>query len=356
MKEFHSPRYNLGKYWQAFLKDLNIPAQDVLRHAQLPLDLLLRKTPDVTAEEYFRFWEGLAHVSQHEPAFALRLVQTVNAKTTDPAIIAFLSSSNLNMALRRTAHYKPIVAPVRLNVEQNERQTSLTFAGLPQNGPLPALFVAFELVFWVQLARLATREPVKPETVHSSLDLPAADAYRAFLGTAIRRDEVNKVTFSAADAQKPFLTANHALWAILEPAFDKRMEDLTQESSFRERVRACLLELLASGHYSMTYIASKLAISTRTLQRRLRQEGTTFQEVLDELREDLARHYLSATDYSSAEISFLLGYEEPNSFFRAFRAWTGQTPEIVRATDPYASPGSAVLGPPMGGGRKKSFG
>lgn len=331
MKGFHSPKYNLGKYWQALLKDLNIPAQDVLRQAQLPLDLLLRKTPDVTADEYFRFWDGLAHVSQHEPAFALRLVQNVDAKTTDPAIIAFLSSNNLNMALKRTAHYKPIVAPVRLNVEQNDRQTILTFAGLPQSGPLPTLFVAFEFVFWVQLARIATREQVNPVTVHSSLDLPELAAYEAFLETRIRRDEVNRVTFSVVDAQKPFLTANHAMWAILEPAFDKRMENLTQDASFRDRVRACLLEMLASGHYSMTYVAAKLAISNRTLQRRLMEEGTTFQEVLDGLREELARHYLSVTDYTSAEISFLLGYEEPNSFFRAFRAWTGQTPEIVRA-------------------------
>lgn len=330
MKKLYSQKYNLGKYWQALLKDLNISAQDVLRHAQLPLDLLLRKTPDVTADEYFRFWDGLAHVSQNEPAFALRLVQTINAKTTDPAMIAFLSSSDLNMALKRTAYYKPIVAPVRLNIEQNDRQTILTFAGLPQIASLPTLFVAFELMFWVQLARIATREQVNPETVHSSLDLPGLDAYEAFLETRIRRDEVNRVTLSAADAQKPFLTANHALWAILEPTFDKRMEDLTQDASFRDRVRACLIEMLASGHYSMTYVASKLAISNRTLQRRLREEGTTFQEVLDQLREELARHYLSVTDYTSAEISFLLGYEEPNSFFRAFRAWTGQTPEIVR--------------------------
>ena len=331
MTELHSQKYNLEKGWRASLKDLNISVQDVLRHAQLPLDLLLRKTPTVTAAEYFRFWDGLAHVSKNEPALALRLAKNISANPIDAAIITFLSSSNLNMALKRIAHYKPIVAPVRMNIEQNDRQTILTFAGLPPNGSLPSLFVAFELVFWVELARMATREQVNPEAVHVSLDLPELDAYEAFLGTRIRRDEVNRVTFSAVDAQKPFLTANHAMWAILEPAFDKRMEELAQDASFRDRVRACLLEMLASGHYSITYVASKLAISNRTLQRRLRQEGTTFQKVLDELREELARHYLSATDYTSAEISFLLGYEEPNSFFRAFRAWTGQTPEIVRA-------------------------
>jgi AraC-like DNA-binding protein len=331
MKELHSQKYNLEKGWPALLKDLNISAQDVLRRARLPLDLLLRKTPAVTADEYYRFWDGLAHASRNEPAWALRLAKAISANAIAPAIIAFLSSSNLNIALKRIAHYKPIVAPVHMYTEQNERQTSLTFAGLPPNGSLPTLFVAFELVFWVELARMATREQVNPETVHVSLDLPELDAYEAFLETRIRRDEVNRVTFSAKDAQKPFLTANHAMWAILEPAFDKRMEDLTQHASFRDRVRACLLEMLASGQYSMTYIASKLAISNRTLQRRLREEGTTFQKVLNELREELACHYLSSTDFTSAEISFLLGYEEPNSFFRAFRAWTGQTPEIVRA-------------------------
>ena len=328
----HDPKYDLEKGWPALLKELNIPVQDVLRHAQLPLDLLLRKTPAVTADEYYRFWNGLAHASRNMPALALQLAKKISAIAIAPAIIAFLSSSNLNVALKRIAHYKPIVAPVRMYVERNDRHTSLDFTGLIQNVSLPALFVAFELLFWVELARIATRKHLTPEAVHSSIDLPESGAYEAFLETRIRRDDTNRVTFSAEDAQKPFLTANHAVWAILEPAFDKRMGDLTQDAPLRDRVRACLLEMLASGRYSVTDVAATLAISNRTLQRRLKEEGTTFQRILDELREELARHYLSATEYTSSEISFLLGYEEPNSFFRAFRAWTGQTPEIVRAS------------------------
>ena len=330
-KRDKSQKYNLEKGWPALLKSLDISTQDVLRHAQLPLDLLLRKTPAVTANEYYRFWDGLAHASNDEPALALQLAKAISTNAIAPSIIAFLSSDNLTIALKRIAHYKPIVAPVRMSIEQNDRQTSFTFAELPQSDSLPTLFVAFELLFWVQLARIAVREHVRPEAVYVNLDLPELDRYEAFLETRIRRDEVNKVAFFAADAQKPFLTANHAMWAILEPAFDKKMDDLTQDSSFRDRVRACLLEMLASGEYAMSSVASKLAMSSRTLQRRLREEGTTFQKVLDELREELARHYLSATDYTSIEISFLLGYEEPSSFFRAFRAWTGQTPEVVRA-------------------------
>ena len=81
----------------------------------------------------------------------------------------------------------------------------------------------------------------------------------------------------------------------------------------------------------MDHVARKLAISKRTLQRRLREDGATFQEVLADVREALARHYLQRTTLSGAEISYLLGFEDPNSFSRAFHAWTGKTPEQLRS-------------------------
>jgi AraC-like DNA-binding protein len=109
------------------------------------------------------------------------------------------------------------------------------------------------------------------------------------------------------------------------------MADLDPRSTIRERVRACLIEILASGQYTMADVAQRLAVSHRTLQRRLHEEGTNFQQELNGLREQLARHYLVNTSYSSAEIAFLLGYDDPNSFFRAFHAWTGQTPESTRS-------------------------
>lgn len=97
-----------------------------------------------------------------------------------------------------------------------------------------------------------------------------------------------------------------------------------------ERVQAALLEALRSGQASMQSIARKLALSKRTLQRRIEVEGTSYQVLLDETRTNLARHYLENTTLSVAEISFLLGFSEPNSFYRAFRVWTGTTPDHLR--------------------------
>ena len=81
----------------------------------------------------------------------------------------------------------------------------------------------------------------------------------------------------------------------------------------------------------MAAIASQLGVSTRTLQRRLQDEGQSFQGLLNQTREKLASHYLTHSSLSGAEISFLLGFEDPNSFFRAFHQWTGATPEAARA-------------------------
>lgn len=78
-------------------------------------------------------------------------------------------------------------------------------------------------------------------------------------------------------------------------------------------------------------VAHDLTMSARTLQRRLRAEGTTFQSVLESTRESLARHYLAESELSAGEISFLLGYADPRSFYRAVQAWTGLTPQLVRA-------------------------
>jgi len=74
------------------------------------------------------------------------------------------------------------------------------------------------------------------------------------------------------------------------------------------------------------------ARSARTLQRQLSQEGTSFQAILAGTRESLARHYLTSGELRTSEIAFLLGYDDTNSFYRAFRSWTGTTPDAIRAT------------------------
>ncbi|MEO1086279.1 MAG: AraC family transcriptional regulator, partial [Acidobacteriota bacterium] len=157
-----------------------------------------------------------------------------------------------------------------------------------------------------------------------------AAAFEHYFGCPVHAGSAHAITFSTPDATRQFLTANEPMWQFFRPELRKRLSELDMTATVSDRVRGALLELLPSGNASLAAVATKLAVSTRTLQRRLRSEGSSFQEVLDSTREELSRHYLGSSSMSGAEIAFLLGYEDPNSFFRAFQAWTGKTPEQVR--------------------------
>jgi AraC-like DNA-binding protein len=118
--------------------------------------------------------------------------------------------------------------------------------------------------------------------------------------------------------------------ARLRPDLGRRLSDLQKSATVAERVRAALVETLPAGDPSITAVTGQLATSARTLKRQLSQEGTSFQAVLAGTRERLARHYLTRDDLRTSEIAFLLGYHDTNSFYRAFKTWTGTTPEVAR--------------------------
>ncbi|MCP3944850.1 MAG: helix-turn-helix transcriptional regulator, partial [Desulfobacteraceae bacterium] len=155
-------------------------------------------------------------------------------------------------------------------------------------------------------------------------------AYIDFFGVIPGKGKTNRISFSKADAQRPFLTENAPMLKFFESDLQQRLVDFDVDASYVNRVRSALLKLLPGRLISIENIAKKLGVSKRTLQRRLSEESTTFQKELNQLREILARHYLIDLNMSSAEVSFLIGFDDPNSFVRAFHLWTGKTPQEIR--------------------------
>lgn len=321
--------YTIEQSWRVLLADLGISAASVLRRASLPGDLLSRERITLTQPEYFRLWRGLEEEAG-DPTLPLKIGGAMKAESFDPPLFAALCSPDLETALGRIARYKALTCPMRLDVQSRRDSTTLVLSWLDASEEPPVLMVATELVFFVTLARLATRARVEPIAVETPAPPAPAGAYAAWFGVAPRRGRRHAVTFSAADARRPFVTANEGMWRSFEPELRRRLTELDAGSSAAERARAALLELLPAGAVSLAALAERLGTSTRSLQRRLKDEGTSFEEVLASTRSDLANHYLGKTDLGAAEISFLLGFADPNSFYRAFRSWTGNTPEQVR--------------------------
>jgi AraC-like DNA-binding protein len=316
--------------WKILLNDLGINIAAVLRRAELPTDLFARRGASLSTEAYFRLWRALEFVFD-DPAFSLRIIRGLSSDVFDPPIFSAYCSPNLNTALRRLSQFKPLIGPMKLDVEVNDELTRLTIRFLEEGLEVPTSLIGTELGFFVQLARMAAREHMVPLQVSSPVALPCLDEYTSYFGTAPVVGDAISVTFSAGDAAKPFLTENAHMWEFFEPELRKRLSEISVEEGISARVRAALLEMLPSGQTTVDDLARRLLVSRRTLQRRLGDEGTTFKAILGSVREELARHYITKSELPYTQISFLLGYEDPNSFFRAFHAWTGATPDSIRA-------------------------
>lgn len=331
MPPVSAPSYALDTTWRTLLKDLGFVPANVLRRAGLADDLLRQPAGRLASESYYRLWNNMEAEIGDQP-LALRLVESIRSESFSPPLFAALCSPNLLVAAQRIAHYKRLIAPIRLAVTTTRDLVQMEFTWLDAPLRPPVSLVVMELLFCVALARMGTREPVCPVEV-TTPELPASlAAYEAYLGTRLRRGAQHRVVFTQTDATRPFLTSNEGLWAAFEPELRQRLASLDGPATTARRVRAALLEGLPSGQVTMSAVARKLALSPRTLQRHVEAEGTSYQLILNEMREALARHYLTTTELPAAEIAFLLGFEEPNSFYRAFRTWTGTTPERVRQT------------------------
>ena len=311
------------------LTDLGLKPTAVLRRAGLRPDLLSGGPVWLSQDEFFGLWRALEAELSY-PNLALALMDALSPEVFAPPIFAAMMSADLNQAATRIAEYKRLVGPLRLDVEITEAETSISFRW-PVGAKPPASMVLCEAAFWVGLVRFGTRRRVEPRRVASTVLPGDAEAYRQAFGVAVTSADVTTVTFAAADATRPFVTANEAIWDAFEPQLRRRLSDLDVSASAEERVGAALLELLPVGRATVADVASELAVSPRTLHRQLKAEGVSFQAVLNATRERLARHYLSDPGLSAAEIAFLIGYSEASSFYRAFQSWTGQTPEQTRA-------------------------
>ena len=327
-----SERFAVDPAIKAFLHDLGLSPHAVLRRSHLPADLFARGPAMLTPDEYYRFWTALEDEAAGRN-LAIEVGAAISVEVFSPPLLAALSSPNLEIAAARIAQFKPLIGPVHVDVSKGEEEVTITYRW-PEHLRPPDLLAMSELVFWAALARIGTRHHVRPLRL-TVRDLPVGHAeLEQYFGARIARGAVYQIVFSAADAKRVFLTENETMWRFFAPELRKRLFDLDAQATVADRVSATLREMMPAGDTSMATVTNRMAISARTLQRQLKEENTSFNQVLASTREDLAKFYLTQGTLRTSEIAYLLAYEDTNSFYRAFRGWTGTTPDALRVTAP----------------------
>lgn len=245
---------------------------------------------------------------------------------------AVRTCETLGDGLRRLALYHRFlhdVAETRLRVE---RDRAILSHHLPLPGGAPRAVSECVAAGWLLASRQATGlnfAPLEVRFPHCAPD--DISEHRRLFGCTLQFGwERTELVFARELLNTPLVKADPALQAILEAQVVAVIEKLPKGEATTDAVRRQLASELGKGQPSLEQIAPRLHMSSRTLRRRLDEEGTSFRQILGEVRRELASRHLTEGRLAIGEIAFILGFSEPSAFHRAFKQWTGHAPHAYR--------------------------
>jgi AraC-like DNA-binding protein len=268
----------------------------------------------------------------NDPLFGLKLAERQAPEVYGCVAALCRSAATLGEAVEAWVEYLPVVhspeAQMELRVGRDTAELcwgTRTDLGVNDQANYQAFVLNTQMLralggprFKASYARLAT--DVRPK------DIPEIEAR---LGCAVRgRAEVNAIAFPTEALRRPVATSNRLLFRLVG-GYLARVKAASR-IGLVDRVEDYVRGALPSGGCSIENCAEKLGISVRTLQAQLARHGVRFSELLERRRIELAKEHLRAEALSLDEVAALLGYSEQTSFGRAFKRWTGSTPQRFR--------------------------
>lgn len=311
-----------GRYKELF-KLFGLDVGTVLKKARLPEDVLNHKSIKINEKEYYQLLTAVEEISK-DPELPIKMATMSQIESFSPPIYASYCSKNGAVCIDRLSKYKKLIGPMSMISKVEESHITILYESGEVGLKLPSFLVQSEFAFLIGIIRKATKLAIKPISIIME-EIPSSNAFRDFAGIEPILGNVNAISFSKSDLNEPFISYNKSMWSYFEPELNKRLSELDIDDSVAARVRSALVELLPGGDSSIEEVAAKLGITKRTLQRKLSEEGTTFQKQLNSTREVMALHYIKNMNMSTNDIAYLLGYAEVNSFLRAFTIWTGKS-------------------------------
>ena len=314
------------------LESYGIEARPLFLEVGLDPDAMRDADARYPIEPADQLWE-LVTRTLPDPAFGLQLGPFWHPSTMHALGYAWMVSNSLREGLHRLERYWHVV----VQDENLHAETSDEFAivyvdvgdGLSEAGTA-ALYDAYMSVLTTMCRTLCGQE-LDPLKVTLTRPQPAAAGayFAAFRCPVEFGASENTLVLDAAWLDAPLPTANADMALASDAIIASYLANLAR-SRIAMRVKARIIERLPNGTCNKADIANDLHIGERTLHRRLQDEGTSFQKLLEETRRELSEQYMRKSDCSVAEVAFTVGFSEASNFTRAFRRWTGFTPSEYR--------------------------
>lgn len=304
-----------------------VVAQKILEGTQVDTSLLTSSDSYITTGHYQRIIDN-ALAALDEPALALKLGQRQHLATHGALGYAIMSSSSLEQALqlvRRFIRTRNRLIHFKFFLDNEQAVTQIEV-----KHPMDGLYQHFvELAFSSMMLICNSLAEQQNQQCQLRLRYPQpehSDVYVELFHTKPRFNaELNEIRLPMAWFKGVNLMGNPLFAQIAQQQCEEILAIVDKQGSLQDQINALLSH--NPGHLpSQSEVASQLNMSTRSLSRQLAQQGTSFQKMVNSLREQLAKNYLASSDRTIEEIACLLDYESPPNFTRAFRRWTGLTP------------------------------
>lgn len=266
--------------------------------------------------------------------FGLRLGLRASQAGTLPVVgYVIQTSPTLGEGLARALRYQRLVQTLnRAELVTGRLDARIVFHVSARHVERLRHAIEFAAAFCMAFAgRLLGRRVVPSRVCFAHAPPSALDEHRSIFGEKIAfQSAATEIALDPALLALPLPSADEGLGEIVERHAAALLARVPNDDSFARAVRAALAGTLAKGRGAVAEVARRLHMSPRTLQRRLQAEGTSGVELLDDVRRELALHYVADMSLSLAEVAFLLGFSDQTTFHRAFIRWTGKPPGALR--------------------------
>jgi AraC-like DNA-binding protein len=288
----------------------------------------------IDATKVYELWEAV-FTQTKDPEIAIKISSFRRTPPSDPFGFLFMTSPNIQDALEMSFRYLHLRATTATYRMEEPDDKTVKVIQDRSGADCIGLRLAVESTtsdMALRLRELIIEEIFPQKITFTHAPLGQHDLHERVLGGPVSfRATENAIWLPKRILSIPLRHGNPSLASYfrtqVETALSQRQDsgkDLTSE--IRRRLASDLARVP-----SLEKMAQELGLGERTLRRRLEEERTSFQEILDDLRVEVARRHLQQQRISISEVAYLLGYSEPSAFHRAFKRWTGQTPAEFRA-------------------------
>ncbi len=317
--------------WE-ILEEYGIDPDPVFRRVNLDPDLLFESGARYPLASIAGLWREMERLID-DPCFGLKTADHYHPSHFGTIGYAMLASGSVRLGLERLMRYHRVVSDARFGEIIDDPDNSLMHVKLNWNEeePWSAAREDAALTFILSSCRINFKKRLDPRRVELTHDQYAClAAYEKYFNCRVRLERpAPLISFSLGDADKPLRSGDEHLAQY----HDRIMEDYISLLSAVRLIRSVqkvLVNQLPDGMVSVDAVARELGMSTRKLQRELKLEGTTYQELLNRTRQELAQRYVRDISNDLTEVAFILGFADLSTFSRSFKRWTGLSPSRYR--------------------------